>query len=160
MLGDEGNHYRWIFRALALMDRGGIGQRELIEFTIGILDLASLKLHVHHALLWVNLPNAADVAIKDLFVIVIDMLEHFIARGIGPAKALELRSGLGIELLLEGAIEGACADEPAIHGGEYLNIGNRIEAKALRNPFTNDPQDFVIDLFRGGGVDEIKVTLH
>src|SRR5215510_10014678 len=133
MLGDEGNHHRWIFRALALMDRGGIGQRQLIEFTSGILDLAPLKLHLHHTLVQVNLSNAADVAIEDLFVIVIDVLEYFIARGIGPAKALELRRGLGIELLLEDAIEGTRANEPAIHGGEHLNIGNGIEAKALGN---------------------------
>ena len=88
----------------------------------------------------------------------VHLLKYFIARRIGPAKPLELGGGGGIELPLQGAIEGARTDEAAVHRGEHLDISNRIEPKTLRNPFFGDPQDFVRDLFWGGGLREREVT--
>src|SRR5581483_9593663 len=105
MLGAERQHYGGILRALTLMDRGRIGECELIEFTTGIRYRAALEIHVHYPFLQVNLGDASDIAVEHLFVVVVDLLEHFIARRIGPAKPLQLWRCGGIELLLQRTIE-------------------------------------------------------
>src|SRR5215510_15777676 len=110
MLRDEGKNHRRIFRALALMNGGGIGQGELIEFPKGILDSPAVKVDVDGAFFQIDLRDAPDVALEHFFLVVVDMLEDFITRRIRPAKALNLRGSGGIEALLEHHIERSCPD--------------------------------------------------
>ena len=158
MLGAERNHHRGIFRSLAFMDRGRVGQRELIEFAKRIQHRATLNVDVHPPFFQVNVANASDVAVEHLFIIVVDLLEHFIARRIGPTKPLELRGRVGIELLLQRTVERARADEAAVPRREHLNIGNRIEPEALGNPLLTTRRTLSKIASGVCGVDEIKVT--
>src|SRR5437016_7369223 len=64
---------------------------------------------------------------------VIDRLEYFIARRIGPAKACDLGRGLRVEGLLQHGVERPCPQTAPVHWREDLHIANRMQAKALGN---------------------------
>src|SRR5262249_24079743 len=99
------------------MNRGRIGQRELIELSKPIVYPPAVKIDLDNSLFEIDLGDAPDIAVEDLFLIVIDLLQHFVPRRIAPAEALELRGSGGIEPLLQCAIEGA--------GSHYAAIGRR-----------------------------------
>src|SRR5215813_10028136 len=99
------------------MDRGRIRQRELIQFSEGILYTPAVKVDVEDAFFEINLGDAPDIAVEDLFLVVVDLLQHFVPGRIVPAKTLQLRGSGGIEPLLQCAIEGAGSHDAAVGRG-------------------------------------------
>src|SRR5262245_12479308 len=87
------------------MNRSGIGEREFIKFSKSILHRPAVKVDQDGAFLQIDLRDPPDVAVEHLFLVVVNVLQHFVARRIGPAKALELWGSRGIEPLLEGGIQ-------------------------------------------------------
>ena len=73
------------------MNRGSIGQGEFIEFPEGILHGPAIKVDVEDSFFEIDLCDPPDVAVEDLFLVIVDVLKDFITRRIRPAKALELR---------------------------------------------------------------------
>jgi transposase len=79
LLRRKRNHYRGIFRTLGLVNGDRIGGDDLIELAEVVVDQPAIK--VEHELLGlrVNRLNEPEVAIEDIFVVVVDGLHHLVA---------------------------------------------------------------------------------
>ncbi len=120
VLRRQRDHHRRILRALALMHGGRIGERHLIELSDVIRHFATLKADYDFPVLQIDPHNLPDVAVKGIFVVVVDGLDDLVARGIAPTKAGHRGRGIGIEGLLKRHIERACPQTAAVHrrGGQ------------------------------------------
>jgi len=87
------------------MNRGGLGLGEFIEFSKSILHHPAIKSDLDDPFVQIDLCDPPNVAVEDLFLVIVDVLENFIAGRIRPAKALELRGSGRIEPLLERDIQ-------------------------------------------------------
>src|SRR5262249_52784106 len=100
----------------------------------------SLKVDYNFAFFGIDLGDLSNIPVVDILLVIIDCLEDFIPRGIGPAKLGEAWRRLRIEGLLEHGVEGPRTETPPVHRGQDLDIANRMESKALGNPCRHDPQ--------------------
>ena len=140
------------------MDGGCISQGDFIQFANVVGDESALKVNRDLAFLDIHLGYLPDVTVVDILLVVIDRLEDFIARGIGPTKSGNLWRGIRIQGLLEHSVEGPCAQTPSVHWGEHLYIANGMEPKALGNAFGYHTQEFGLDLLRAVYRNDVKVT--
>jgi hypothetical protein len=88
-----------------------IGQGHFVQLANVIGDESPLKVNLDLAFLRIHLGYLPDIAVVDVLLVVIDRLEDFIARGIGPAKSGDLGRGIRVESLLEDGVEGPCPGE-------------------------------------------------
>src|SRR6266702_4255361 len=90
MLGEHGNDDRRIFRALALMDRRGIGGDQHVEFTESVSHGSAVEVGGKFACIGIYVCDVTDVAVVDLLVVVVLDLHDLVARREGPAEVLPL----------------------------------------------------------------------
>jgi hypothetical protein len=100
VLRRQRDHDDRILGALTFVHGCCIGQGYFIQFPDVIGDNASLKINFDLPFLRIDLGYLPDVPVVDILLIVIDRLEYFIARRIGPAKPGDLGCGLRIQGLL------------------------------------------------------------
>ena len=116
----------------------GIGQGHCIAFTDIIRDAPAITINRDLACVRVNLRHLPHVTVRDIVLVVIDRLDHRIARSIRPPKPRHAWRRLRIEGLLEHSIERSCAKTAPVHGRQHLHSAHRMEPKALGNPFGHD----------------------
>src|SRR5438094_625599 len=104
MLRSHGDHDRRVLGALTLVYGGGIGERNLVQFPEFVLYRTPVKIHINHSLFYIDTGHPANIAVEDLFVVVVNSLDHLIAGGEDPAEAAETRLSRGIEASLELAV--------------------------------------------------------
>jgi hypothetical protein len=107
------------------MHRGRIGQGHFIQFPDVVADDASVKVNLDLAVLDIDLGHTANVPLEDVLFVIIDRLNDFISRGIGPPKPCHTRRRLRIEGLLEHRVEGTRTQAPTVHGCQDLHIANQ-----------------------------------
>src|SRR5262249_7135415 len=140
------------------MHRRGIGEGDFIQFPDVIGDEPTLKVNPDFPFLHIHLDHLPDVTVVDIFVVIIDRLEDFIARRVGPAKPRVLCMLHMIEDLLDHAIECSSTKSTSVHRCQNLNIPNRMESEALGNPFSYHPQELGLDLLRTVCRNNIKIS--
>jgi len=132
MLGQERKDHGRILAPLSLVDGGGIGQHQFIQFGKIINDQPSVHFDPNFLVLGVNLADASQVAVEDFLIVVVAHLHHFVMEAVGGTTPYE-RFGLRIQGLLELPVQPVSADGAAIHGRQHLNIGDRIQLEARRD---------------------------
>jgi hypothetical protein len=83
------------------VNRGGVGEHELIELAEAVGDLTSVELDQHLASFSVDCADETEVAVVDVLVVVILDLHHLVAGAEGPAEALNRTVAGRVEDLLE-----------------------------------------------------------
>jgi hypothetical protein len=71
MLGHHRDDDRWVFRALALVDRRGIGRDQRVEFPEAVGDCATVEVCGELAQIRIDIVDEPDVAVVDLLVVVV-----------------------------------------------------------------------------------------
>ena len=90
MLSEHRDDYSGIFRALALVDGRGIGRHQHVEFPKSVCDGATVEARNDLTGIGVDVVDIADIAVVDLFVVIVLDLHDLVAGGKGPAEALDL----------------------------------------------------------------------
>ena len=84
IVGHQYRHdYDRIFRTLGLMDRGGVGQRQLVQFCHIVFDHAVIKQDGERPILKVNLLDPADVPVENLLIVVVLDLHDPVVQAVG-----------------------------------------------------------------------------
>src|SRR4029453_14515508 len=97
VLGHDRDNDGWIFGALALVDRGGIGRNQHVEFTKSVSDGSAVETSDKFSRIRIDVVDVADVAVIDLLVVVVLDLHHLVAGREGPAEPLHFAVTGGIE---------------------------------------------------------------
>jgi hypothetical protein len=129
----------------------------LVEFAERVGYWASIESNRHLAEFEMDGFDVADIAIIDLFVIVVLDLHDLVADGKGRPEFLDLWFFARIESPLQLDIQRTGAKSAAIHRAENLDVAHRIEAElaGMRSlDKFDEPRDGHIRL---GSRDEIKV---
>src|SRR6202035_1511462 len=93
------------------------------------------------ALLLIDPPHDAKIAIVDLAIVIVLDLHDLVAGAEGPAKALNARLARRIECLLQLDVQRASAQAIAIHRAQRVNIADRVEPEGFRNTIAHDRDD-------------------
>ena len=138
MLNDERYDDDGIFAALALVDGNGVGQHQFVQLMelVANEERACLlyEFDFERCAVFVNAANPANVAVEDAFVVVVARLHDFIADAQNSIAPFYLCNRRGVEMSLEPLIERGYADRSLVHWREHLDIGERIEVIARREP--------------------------
>src|SRR5450759_2838423 len=138
MLGDERNDDNGILAALALVDGDGVGQPQIVQFMELLADAARTGLpyefDIARGAVFVDAANPANVAVEDALVVVVARLHDFIADAQNSIAPFYLCNRRGVEMSLEPLIERGYADRSLVHRREHLDIGERVEVIACREP--------------------------
>ena len=121
MLRAHGDDDAGEFAALALVNGEGIGGLELVEFAGLVFDEAlGIETDVELHRIGVDGGDVADVAIEDLFVVVVVCLDDLVADAEGGLETLDLEFDLvrRIEGELQRMIERRGAEQVAVVGAE------------------------------------------
>src|SRR5271165_4213768 len=87
-----------ILRTLALVDGGGIGGDQRVEFAEAVGHRAPIEARRELARLGIDVDDVADIAVVDLLVVVILDLHELVAWGKGPGETFDLAiSGGGLK---------------------------------------------------------------
>ena len=81
------------------MDADGIGELDFAEFALGVFDVLAVKINGEPGFVGGDSRYDAGVAIEDVFIVVISVLDDFIADAVGDAAVFEGR-GQGLAGLL------------------------------------------------------------
>src|SRR5271166_6110175 len=131
VLGHNRDDHRGIFRALALVDGGGVGGNQRIKFAEAVGHRTPVEARYEFARLGIDVVDGADVAVVDLLVVVILDLHDLVARGKGPAEPLDLAFAGGVQHRLQFDVERTRADAAAVHWAEHLDVADRVQAEPL-----------------------------
>src|SRR6202171_1499106 len=113
------------------MDRRRVCEDDLVEFAEGIGDRPSVESDRYLAEFEIDGFDEADVAIVDLFVIVIFDLHDLVADGKGRPEFLDLWVSSRIEGPLQFDIQRTGSEPSAVHRAEHLDVAHGIEAEAV-----------------------------
>src|SRR5664279_1319381 len=113
-----------IFRPLGFVDRRGIGENELVQFAKEIGHVAAVEANCDLAELRVDRGDEAEIAVIDVFVVVVLGLHHLVADKEGRSKLHDLRFGPWVEGLLQLDIQGPGAETASVHRAEDLNVAD------------------------------------
>src|SRR5262245_40079603 len=159
MLRVQGDHHRRVFAALAFVNRQGVGQGQLIQLVKVVDDLAVVEADRQFLVLQVDAGDAADVAVEDVLVVVVDRLQYLVAGAKGPAEAGDFRLVLRrIEGLLQADVQAARAQLGAVHRRQDLYVVERIEPKTVRDALADEGEDTFEDGLGRGGIDDIEIA--
>ena len=124
MLCEQGHDDRGIFAALRFVNTDRIGQREFVGFAPIVLDCPIVNLHCQRLILQIDPRDISQIAVVDVFIVVVARLQHPIAQAEERARQLSLGfPGRGrIQFLLQLRIQRRDAGAAAIHGREDLNV--------------------------------------
>ena len=138
MLGHQRHDDARVFRPLALVDRDGVGQHEVLEFGKWIQDRTAVENHRHA--LGPGGRHAPDVAVEDFLVVVVADLHHLVARAPAADASRCVLPGR-VEGALQHRVELLGAHLAPVHGGDDLDVFHGIEAEAPGNAFGHERQD-------------------
>src|SRR5665213_2504548 len=85
-----------IFRALAFVNCRGVSRNQRVEFSETIGDGAAVETGDQLTSVGVDIVDVTDVAIVDLFIVIVLDLHDLVAGREGPAEALTFRSPAGL----------------------------------------------------------------
>ena len=124
MGSDQGDYHCRKFGPLRFMDRNSISQYELISLAPIVIHPAPVKLDRHRVHDGVESCHEADVAVENVFVVVVLRLNDLVPNAELPAKFLNMRGFRpgGIQLLLEADIQLADAQRTAVHRAQHLDV--------------------------------------
>ena len=91
MLSGEGNHHDGKLRALGFVNGDGVSQGEFVELAIIVNHLATFELDAELAFDRIDLSDLADVAIENLFVVIVFGLNHLVANAEVRAEFFDAR---------------------------------------------------------------------
>src|SRR5580692_1057591 len=134
VLRRDGNDDSGKFRALRFMDRRRVSEDDLVEFAEGIGDRPSVESDRHLAEVEIDGSDEADVAVVDLFVIVVLDLHDLVADGKRRPEFLDLWFSSRIESPLQFDIQRTGSEPAAVHWAEHLDVARRIQAEAAGDP--------------------------
>src|ERR1700720_4396273 len=130
VLGQNRDYDGRVFGALALVDRRGVGRPQRIEFAEAVGDSAAVETGGEFASVGIDIVDVADVAVVDVFVVVVLDLHDLVAGGEGPTETLDLALAGGVQRRLKFDIQRAGSDATAVHRAQHLNVTDGIEAEA------------------------------
>jgi hypothetical protein len=81
VLGKDGHNNGWVFRALRFVDGYGVGKDNFIEIAEFKRDIPAVKGDDQLLVLLIDLYDSANVAVKDLFVVIVFDLWSFLYLG-------------------------------------------------------------------------------
>jgi cytochrome c len=110
VLGHDGDNDGWIFRTLALVDCGGIGRNQHVEFAKSVGDGSAVEMSDKFSRIRIDIVDVADVTVINVLVVVILDLHYLVAGREGPAEALNLAITGGVQRSLQCDVERAGAD--------------------------------------------------
>src|SRR5262249_60890622 len=111
VLGHNGDNDGWIFGALALVDRGGIGRNQHVKLTKSVGDGSAVETYDKFSRIRIDIVDIADVPVIDLLIVVVLDLHPLMAGREGLAEALDLTLACRVQRRLQFTVEraGACA---------------------------------------------------
>ena len=114
------------------MDADGIGRLDLVQLVELVNRPAPVEIDRHLPLFRVDRRDPADIAVEDIFVIVVARLQDFVARAELGAEALDFRAvgARGVEGGLQSGVEFANPETPPVHGHQHLDVAHRVEPDA------------------------------
>ena len=118
------------------MDRRRVSEDDLVEFSEGIGDWPSVESDRHLA--EIDGFDVADVAIIDLFVIVIFDLHDLVADGKTRPEFFDLWVTPRIESPLQLNIQRTGSEPAAVHWAEHLDVVHGIEAESAGDTFLDE----------------------
>ena len=101
MLRHDRDDYGRIFRTLTFVNGRRIGRHEHVKFPKSVSDRAAVKAGNDFAGIGVDIVDVTDIAVVDLFVVIIFDLHDFVAGGESPAEPFHLAIAGGIERCLQ-----------------------------------------------------------
>src|SRR4029453_441192 len=87
VLGHDRDNDGWIFGALALVDRGGIGRNQHVKLTKSVGDGSAVETSDKFSRIRIDIVDVADVAVINLLVVVVFDLHPLFPGPEGPADA-------------------------------------------------------------------------
>ena len=115
MLSAQRDHDGGVFRALAFVDRRGVSENELIKFAKAKRDFPAIELSDELAFLDVDARYDAEIAVIDVFVVVVLDLHDLVARAEGPAEAFDADLARRVQRRLQLDVEGTGTEAAAVH---------------------------------------------
>ncbi len=146
-----------VFAALGLVDRGGVGELQLVEIFRGVVDLPALEADGHLRSLLVDRGDAAEIAVPYFQVVIVADLHHLVAHPEAPPAMLDRRAA-GIQPGAQPRVQALDADRPAVHRRQDLNLGDRIETEARGDPLGDQLLDRPGDLLGIAPLDEEEIA--
>ena len=143
---------------MGLVNRDRVGGDDFIELAEVVVDQPAIE--IEHELLSfrINRMHKAEIAIEDIFVVIVDRLHHLVTAPEGACEACYARFALiTIEDGLKIEIECPRTDAAAVHGAQYLCVANGIEPELFWNAVVHELDDFARGVVRLLGFDEIEV---
>jgi hypothetical protein len=156
MLGKQGENHSRVFTALGLVNAYGIGMNEFIEFGEVIFYAPSVEFNPDFPIFMVNTPDAANISIEHILVIVIPDLHHFIILA-KSAPAQFQRYSPGIESFLEREIKILGSDLATVHRTQHLYVLHGIEPEVAWNPLAAQMYDSVERLQRIFSTNKVEI---
>src|SRR5439155_14879790 len=84
VLHHDGDNDGWIFGTLALVDCGGIGRNQHVEFAKSVGDGSAVEMSDKFSRIRIDIVDVADVTVIDVLVIIVLDLHDLVAGGEGP----------------------------------------------------------------------------
>ena len=124
MLAQEREHDHGELGALRLVDADGVGEVQVVGLRALHRHEVAVEVDLQRAAL-VDIPHDPEVPVEDAEVVVVAGLDDLVARrdaagGAGPAP----------QALLQREVEGVDAARALVHGGEHLDVAQRIGIQA------------------------------
>jgi hypothetical protein len=118
-----------IFRALALVNGRSVRGDEHVELAESVCDGPAIEARNDLAGIGINVVDISDIAVVDLFVVVVLDLHDLVTRGEGPAEAFDLALAGRIQCGLKLDIERSSSDAATVHRTKHLDVADGIKAK-------------------------------
>src|SRR3974390_3763257 len=132
MLSKHWDNHSGIFRPLAFVNGRRVGRHQHIELTESVCDGSAVEGHGELPRIGIEINDGADVAVVDLFLIVILNLHHLITRCKGPTESLDLAIAGGMERCLQLNVKRSRTNTTAIHRTQPLAVTDGIMENTIR----------------------------
>lgn len=89
VLLEEGYNDGGVFAALAFVDADGVGELDFAELAFGVFDLLAVKIDGESGFIGGDALHDSGIAVEDVFVVVIPVLDDFVADAVGDASVFK-----------------------------------------------------------------------
>ena len=139
MLGHDRDDDGGKFGALRLVDRGRVGERQLVDIRARIHDEPVVERHRQLALgRGSTRAHDPEFAVRDVPVVIVARLHDLVADPEGPAGARQAGGARRIERRLQVRVETMRSEHAAMHGAQHLNVADRIETEPARDAVADE----------------------
>ncbi len=132
MLFHEGDNGDGVFGSLRFVNADGVGKGDVEQVVAFHFDGSCVEFYREGGVVVVNRLDGANVAVVNVEVVVVSVLDDFVAYAVAVGAEGETVFVL-IESFLEDCIYVADTNCTSMHGDEYLSVGERVLAQFLRN---------------------------